>query len=70
MTLVNCKVGFRGIIKDILNVENNLHLLENGFTPDTEVEIISKSTLGSPIGIQLRGTIIALRKEEAECILV
>ncbi len=70
MTLANCKVGFKGLIKNLSDIEANIYLLENGFTPGQEVEILSVSPFGGPIGVQIRGTILALRREEALCIQV
>lgn len=47
-----------------------LRLMELGFTPGQEVSIIAKSPFKDPIAVSVRGTIIALRKGEAECIKI
>ncbi len=43
-------------------------LLEMGLLPGTTVEVIRSAPLGFPIEIKVRGYLLTLRKEEAECI--
>lgn len=43
-------------------------LLEMGLLPGTPVEIIRSAPLGFPIEIKVRGYLLTLRKEEAECV--
>jgi ferrous iron transport protein A len=45
-------------------------ILEIGFTPGQEIELISKSVFNDPIAFAIRGTVIAIRKNEAECIKI
>jgi len=47
-----------------------LRLMELGFTPGQEVTVVAKSPFKDPIAVSVRGTIIALRKNEAECIKI
>ncbi len=47
-----------------------LRLLELGFTPGQEVSVVAKSPFKDPLAVSVRGTIIALRKSEAECIKI
>lgn len=47
-----------------------LRLLEIGFTPGQKVTIVAKSPFKDPLAVSIRGTIIALRKSEAECIKI
>lgn len=47
-----------------------LRLMELGFTPGQEVKLIAKSPFKEPLAVSIRGTIIALRKDEAECIKI
>jgi len=42
--------------------------MEHGFTPGQTIELICKSTFNDPIAISIRGTLIAIRKSEADCI--
>jgi len=43
-------------------------LLEMGLLPGTTVEIIRSAPLGFPIEIKVRGYLLTLRKEEAQCV--
>ena len=43
-------------------------LLEMGLLPGTTVEVIRSAPLGFPIEIKVRGYLLTLREEEAECI--
>lgn len=45
-----------------------IRLLELGFTPGQLVTVIAKSPFNDPVAVCVRGTVIALRKQEAECI--
>lgn len=45
-------------------------LLELGLVPETKIKTIRHSPLGDPVLFQFRGTLIALRREEARQILV
>lgn len=47
-----------------------LRLMELGFTPGQKVKLIAKSPFSDPLAISIRGTVIALRKNEAECIKI
>lgn len=63
--------GEKGIIKDI----NTLHpsyrrIIEIGFTPGQEIELVNASIFNDPLTFSLRGTLIALRKIQADCIIV
>jgi ferrous iron transport protein A len=45
-------------------------LLEVGFTPGQSVTVLAAAPLKGPLAVTLRGTIMALRREEAACILL
>ncbi len=45
-------------------------LLDLGFTPGAEVKVAHVAPLGEPLVVVLRGTRLALRKDEAEWIIV
>ncbi|MBZ0204578.1 MAG: ferrous iron transport protein A [Ignavibacteria bacterium] len=47
-----------------------LRLMELGFTPGQEVTVVAKSPFKDPLAVSVRGTIIALRTSEAECIKI
>ncbi|KXK43988.1 MAG: DtxR family transcriptional regulator [Chlorobi bacterium OLB5] len=44
--------------------------MELGFTPGQEITVTARSPFNDPIAVSVRGTIIALRKSEAECIKI
>ena len=43
-------------------------LLELGFTPGQPVAVMAAAPFGGPLAVTLRGTILAIRREEAACI--
>ena len=45
-------------------------LLDLGFTPGAEVKVVQAAPLGEPLVVALRGTKLALRKDEAAWIIV
>lgn len=44
-------------------------LLSQGLTCGVEIQIIRTAPLGCPVQIEVRGTSLTLRKEEARCLL-
>jgi ferrous iron transport protein A len=52
------------------NGTSRRRMLDLGLISDTEVEALQKSPSGDPVAYQIRGAVIALRKEEASRILV
>lgn len=47
-----------------------LRLAELGFTQGVQVKVVGRSLFKSPIYVEVRGAVIALRTGEAECIQV
>lgn len=45
-------------------------LLDLGLVPGTRVEVVRRSPLGDPVAYNIRGAVIALRKEESCRVLV
>jgi len=45
-------------------------ILETGFTPGQSITLITKSLFDDPMAFSVRGTVIAIRKNEAESIKV
>jgi ferrous iron transport protein A len=58
----------------IINVDSthpsSQRILEIGFTPGQEIELINSSLFNDPMAFSVRGSLIALRKHEADCIKV
>lgn len=65
------KVGEKAIITDVDNSHPSSHrILEIGFTPGQEIELVNISVFNDPIALSIRGTIIAIRRNEASCIII
>ncbi|MEJ2193654.1 MAG: ferrous iron transport protein A [Ignavibacteriaceae bacterium] len=70
-TAANLKFGEKVKINEI-DISNPSHqrILEIGFTPGQEIELVNISAFNDPIALSIRGTLIAIRKKEADCIIV
>lgn len=74
-SVADLKIGECGIISSVGDdcIEVHCHclrLMELGFTPGQEVTLVAKSPFKDPLAVSVRGTIIALRSSEAECIKI
>ena len=70
-TAADLKLGEKAIIKDVDNTHYSSHrILEIGFTPGQEIELVNRSVFNDPIALSIRGTIIAIRRSEARCIKI
>jgi ferrous iron transport protein A len=68
-TAADLKYGEIGKINDIdANHPSSRRILEIGFTPGQEIELVNKSIFNDPLAFSVRGTLIAIRKNEAYCI--
>lgn len=66
LTLAMINPGQFVLISELLaDGEGRRRLMDLGFTPGTRVEVIRRSPLGDPTAYGVRGTVIALRSEEA-----
>lgn len=45
-------------------------LLELGLIPGTSVELVRRAPLGDPLELRARGSLLSIRKAEAETVLV
>ena len=45
-------------------------IIEIGFTPGQQIELVNKSLFDDPIAISIRGSLVAIRKNEADCIKI
>lgn len=70
-TAAELKFGETGIICEIdENHPSSRRVLEFGFTPGQEIELINKSLFNDPLAFAIRGTLVAIRKDEADCIKI
>lgn len=75
LTLAELKIGDSAVITSVGDDCVDIHchclrLMELGFTPGQEVSVVAKSPFKDPLAVSVRGTVIALRKGEAECIKI
>ena len=71
VTLGSLKPGQTGTILGVhAEPVLKLHLMELGFVPGSPISFLMSTPFGDPNIYALRGTSIALRKSEAECIRV
>ncbi len=68
-TAANLNFGEKAIINEInFNHPSFRRIIEIGFTPGQEIELLNKSVFNDPLAFSLRGTMIAIRRHEAESI--
>lgn len=70
-TLDNLPIGKSATIHSLIS--NNLErrrMLDFGFVPESTVTALYKSPFNNPIAYLVKGTIIALRNEDAKKILI
>lgn len=68
-TAANLNFGEKAIISEIdINHPSFRRIIEIGFTPGQQIELIHKSVFQDPLAFSIRGTIVAIRKHEAESI--
>ena len=69
--LSSLKLNSIGVIKEI-NCKNNIkrRLLDLGLIPNTKITPIMESVSGDPMAYEVRNIILAIRKEDADKILV
>jgi len=63
--------GERAIISDIDSTHPSCQrILEMGFTPGQEIKLVNMSFFNDPVAFSVRGSLIAVRKNDAECIKI
>lgn len=71
LLLSELPIGSSGIIKSLaMNGLARMRLLDLGFVPGTRVEAVRRSPFGDPVAFRVRGTLIALRREESDKIIL
>ena len=71
MNLQELKINEEGVIKQI-NIEQNLkrRILDLGLVPGTKIIPLLKNISGNPVAYEARGSLVAIRNEEATKIIV
>lgn len=71
MTAADLKFGQKAKIESLdKSHPSSFRLLEYGFTPGEDIELINSPIFRDPIQLSIRGTLIAVRKSDAKCIIV
>jgi Fe2+ transport system protein FeoA len=70
-TLDKFEIGETGIVKKV-TAESMIkrRLFDMGITPGANIMLRKRAPLGDPIEVNIRGYELALRKTEAECVLM
>jgi Fe2+ transport system protein FeoA len=70
-SLTHLNKGDSGVIRTLQgHQELRFRLQEMGFTPGVEVRLVARAAFGGPLAFALRGTTVALRRSDADCILL
>ncbi len=70
-TAAELKYGEKAKISDIDSKHpSSRRILEYGFTPGQEIELVNIPAFKDPIAISIRGTMVAIRKNDASCIIL
>lgn len=70
-TAANLTFGEKVIIDNLDQSNPSFRrLLEIGFTPGQEIQLMNVSAFNDPLAFAIRGTLIAIRKNEADSIFV
>ena len=70
-TAAELSFGEKVQISDIdVSHPSHKRIIEIGFTPGQQIELINKSLFNDPVAFSIRGSLIAIRKSEAGCILI
>jgi len=68
--LSSLPVGCEAVVQGLRGDGPRRRLLALGFVPGTRVKVLRASPLGDPRAYLVRGTIIALRREDAALVIV
>lgn len=70
-TAADLHFGEKAVIESVDNSHPSFRrIIEIGFTPGQEIELVNKSFFNDPLAFSIRGTMIAIRRNEAESIRV
>lgn len=71
LSLIDIPVGGSARVVNILTIDaNRRRLLDLGLVPGSMIEVIRRSPAGNPTAYLIKGTLIALRNDDARQILV
>lgn len=70
MTLSQLKVGESAVVESFTEESIQLKLLEMGCLPGETISVIRLAPLGDPMAIDVSGSVISIRLDEARHVLV
>ncbi len=70
MTLTDAKINTVYKISEVKGTALKRRLLDMGFTPDSRIKAMGLAPLGGTVLVNIRGILIALRKNATDSILV
>ncbi len=72
LRLRDLKIGEQAIIKgfEVGSSPYRQKLLAMGLTKGTAFTLVRKAPLGCPVAIQIRGSLLILRQNEANCLIL
>lgn len=70
-TLADLRFGESGVVRQVLASGLTRERLQDlGFVPGTRVCAALRSALGQPVAYEVRGSLVALREEDARTVLL
>ena len=70
MRLSQLEVGETGIVKEFTDLEMSVKLMEMGCLPGEKITLQHIAPLGCPYAFEVNGTLVSLRKSEAQLVLI
>ncbi len=70
LTIQELQIGQKATILEISNPEWENTLMELGFMPGRDLEILFKAPFGGPLAVQIGETLLSMRRNEASAVLV
>ena len=67
-TLLDLELGTKAVILDVLPSSLSAKMAEMGLIEGAELSVAFKAPFGDPIAIELNGTLLSLRKNEASLV--
>lgn len=69
-TLLDLKIGQKALIKTLTDKELQLKLMDMGCLPGTDITVSFKAPYNGPICVEVCGSKLALRRNEAASVVV
>ena len=70
MKLSDLQIGQKAVIDSVEPFQNKSALAELGFLKGAHVQLMMRAPLGDPLAIRILGSVVAIRRSEADRILI